>query len=116
MTMMMLLSQVLELYQTGVTPTSEEATSVGLLLFGMVADITMKATENMTEEDRLKLHLFEADEVELDPAVFPSILSDEEMEYISKLMEHVDPIYHAQKEQCNGSTVIIDINKGKLKF
>lgn len=96
MTMVTLLSQILEFQQQEISHTSEEAITVGLALFSMLADLTMKATENMAEEEREKMQLFEKNQVALDPALFPSILSKEETDYIDKLMEHVDRIYHAQ--------------------
>ncbi|MCR8657092.1 MerR family transcriptional regulator [Paenibacillus endoradicis] len=105
MKMVVLLSQILEFHQKGISHSSEEATTVGLSLFSMLADLTMKASQNMTEEERAKLHLFENDSVVLDPALFPSILLDEEMEYIEKLMEHVEHIYHAQEKQENEQEV-----------
>ncbi|URN92537.1 MAG: MerR family transcriptional regulator [Candidatus Pristimantibacillus lignocellulolyticus] len=99
MKMVTLLSQILELQQQGISHTSEEAISVGLSLYSMLAELLMKATKNMTEEEKEKLQLFEKDQDALDPALFPSILSKEETDYIDNLMELVDIIYHTQLEQ-----------------
>lgn len=92
-----LITQIIEKYKSGITyENDEDVTSLGLQLYDTIAKVTIEAMSDMSEEEKQLMYQFEENKTQLDPAIFPDILQEDEHLYLDKLLEHVEDMYLQQ--------------------